>query len=185
MKKILFLASLFAMIALHAQMDVSLFFSTDNGKTWEEDFPVLANGNREFLVKAVWKVVSDKPMKIVTTRLACQERDFASANIGRKNDYGKEKKSAWWQSLPKYWANPASPKPFLYKVDLGERKAGVIGKNNEWSREKKKFVDAPLPPLSAFGPGTYRFTLVMTCWGKEPGDRAFEPYKDFDVIIQK
>jgi len=185
MKKVLFLACLFAMIALHAQMNVTLLFSTDNGKTWEEDFPVLADGKREFLVKAVWKVVSDRPMRIVTTSLACPERDFASANVGHRSEYGKEKKGAWWQSLNKYWANPASLQPFVYKVDLGERKAGVMGMRNKWDREKKRYINVPLPPLAAFGPGTYRFTLTMTCWGKEANDLAFEPYKDFDVIIQK
>ena len=70
-------------------------------------------------------------------------------------------------------------------MDLGVRKAGVIGVQNEWSREQKKFINAPLSPLAAFGPGTCRITLVITCWGKENGERAFETFQDFDVIIQK
>ena len=96
-----------------------------------------------------------------------------------------EKQGAWYQSLSKYWANPASPTPFVYRVDLGERKAGVMGMQNEWSREKKKFVNAPLPPLKAFGPGTCRFSVVITCWGKTPGERVAEVYQDFDAILQK
>lgn len=185
MKLAVMIATLFTACALFAQMNVALTFSTDGGKTWSEDFPVLAGGKREFLVKASWKVLSEKPSKIVTTRLACQERDFASANFGRRNEYGKEKQGAWYQSLSKYWANPASPTPFVYRVDLGERKAGVMGMQNEWSREKKKFVNAPLPPLKAFGPGTCRFSVVITCWGKTPGERVAEVYQDFDVILQK
>lgn len=185
MKAVVIFVCLFTVTALFAQLNVTLSFSTDGGKTWSEDFPVLADGKREFFVKAAWKVVSGKPMKIVTTRLACRERDFASANMGRRNNYGKMNQNAWWQSLTKYWANPASPVPFIYRVDLGERKAGVIGVQNEWSREQKKFINAPLPPLAAFGPGTCRFTFVITCWGKENGERAFETFQDFDVIIQK
>ena len=134
-------ACLFTVTALFAQMNVTLTFSTDGGKTWSEDFPVLADGKREFLVKAAWKVISEKPLKIVTTRLACRERDFASANMGRRNNYGKMNLNAWWQSLAKYWANPMSPTPFVYRVDLGERKAGIIGMQNEWSREQ---IDAPI-----------------------------------------
>ncbi len=185
MKTAIIFTCLFTVTALFAQMNVALTFSTDGGKTWNEDFPVLTDGKREFLVKATWKVVSEKPMKIITTRLACRERDFASANMGRRNELGKMKQNAWLQSLTKYWANPASPTPFLYRVDLGERKAGTIGMLNEWSREQKKFINAPLPPLAAFGPGTCRFTVLITCWGKKNGERVFEAYQDFDVIIQK
>ena len=89
MKLAMMFACLFTVTALFAQMNVTLTFSTDGGKTWSEDFPVLADGKREFLVKAAWKVISEKPLKIVTTRLACRERDFASANMGRRNNYGK------------------------------------------------------------------------------------------------
>ena len=102
MKAVVIFVCLFTVTALFAQLNVTLSFSTDGGKTWSEDFPVLADGKREFFVKAAWKVVSGKPMKIVTTRLACRERDFASANMGRRNNYGKMN-----QNLPTraYWYN--------------------------------------------------------------------------------
>ena len=147
------IGKLLALLALSGTLlagnaDTELFFSTDNGQTWSRELPVLKGGNRKLLVKAQGSVTEEKPFyqEIILSRLLSR-RDFASAN-----GVGPEKEFA--QKLKVYYASPKRPFEFIYPLDLGERKKGVIGVENKWDSSRKKWIDAPMPEVRCYCPGS-------------------------------
>ena len=78
-----------AVLALAVQMAsaeidfASLLFSTDGGRTWREDYPLLAGTNRTFDVKVEWFGRDDRKM-VWDGVLDCtltSARDFASSSF--------------------------------------------------------------------------------------------------------
>lgn len=183
MKKI-FLTALCLGLTLAAAADIKtqLEFSTDGGKNWSEEFPILKKSNPRCKVKVKYQVDEPKEIagKIVTSMLHSKERDFASANRGLQHFEGR----GWYQQLEVYWKNARTGAPYVYDLDLGERKEGVAGKNNIWDKNQGKFVSAPLPACPAFGPGSYKFHVRVGYSTKED-KKQYKSIQTFDIVIEE
>ncbi len=183
MKKI-FLTALCLGLTLAAVADIKtqLEFSTDGGKTWSEDFPILKKSNPRCKVKVKYQVEESKEIagKIVTSMLHSQERDFASANRGLNHFEGR----GWYQQVEVYWKNAHTGTPYIYDLDLGARKEGTMGKNNKWDKDQRKFVSVPLPACPALGPGSYKFHVRVSYTTKED-KKQHKSIQPFDVVIEE
>ena len=162
MKKLVITAvvCLFSALTGFAGIEIQLDFSTDGGKTWSEDFPILKKENPRCKVRAKFQVStedeSEKPLeKVVKSELYSETCDFASANKGRWK-FKEMDCVCWFQTLKVYYRNISSKVPFIYDLDLGERKEDTMGIKNKWEKGKG-FVDAPLPACNPLPPGTYKF----------------------------
>ena len=165
----------------HAALHTKLQFSTDNGKNYSNDFPVVKVGS-ELLVKVNYEVVNEqRKIKngVLTTSLFNHETDFASAKTGKQSWDGAP---AWYQRLKKYWANAKQAGSFTYRLDLGKRPAGEIGIKNKWDKSTRKFIDAPLPACSALPPGEYKFNLGIT-YRLAENNKAVTKFSTFYVTI--
>lgn len=162
-------------------IDAKLSFSTDNGKTWDEDFPLLKKA-QEIMVKVNWSVEENRDVKsnILITKLYSRRHDFASANRGRQHWIPG---GCWFQYLKKYWAGVNNSRPFIYRLNLGVRKAGTMGTANKWSKGKKRNIDAPLPACAALSAGTYRFCIALS-YRLKGSNELVEKIKEFDVTIE-
>lgn len=161
-----FVTSAFALLllpaALHAdpKIDARLLFSTDGGSTYTDKRPVVP-ASKTIHVKTEWKIVGeDRPIKggVVLTTLRSDEGDFGSANVGNKNWRGAP---GWYQRIAVPWLNPTLFEPVVYPLDLGARPEGVMGSNNTWDAEKSAYVNGPLPPVAARGPGVHKFVMKL------------------------
>ena len=183
MKKLAVSAAL-CLLALtgFAGIEIQLEFSTDDGKTWGEDFPILKKENPRCKIRAKFQVSTDDEKEkirgnVVFCSLYSKKNDFASANRGKQNSFG----ACWIQSPQKNYMGYKSKIPFVYDLDLGERKEGTMGVRNK--RENNKMINAPLPACTALPPGSYKFFLSIeyrTVSGK--GVKNTQP---FDVVISE
>lgn len=183
-RALLAVALAFAAPAARAEIDfAALLFSTDGGKTWREDYPLLSGTNRTFDVKVEWIGRDDRKM-VWNGVLGCtlfSSRDFASS-IGRPHGSpGFEQKPArHFEPYSAQYLNN-TPLPYLFRVDLGARAAG----ERVHPRTKK-----PLPACAAFGPGTWNFSCAIDYRLEEPladsphrDKRLVEARRDFFVYI--
>lgn len=183
MKKIIFAALCFGFfLAGFADIETQLEFSTDGGKTWSEDFPILKQTNPRCKVKVKWRVDEPKEIQanIVTSMLHSKERDFASANRGLQHWEGR----GWYQQNKIYWKNARAASPYVYDLDLGERKAGVLGQANQWDRKQGKYVNKPLPACPAPGPGSYKFHVQVNYTAKAD-KKQHKSIQIFDIVIEE
>ena len=182
--KLIFLTALFFGLFLGASADIKtqLEFSTDGGKTWSEDFPILKKSNPRCKVKVKYQVDEPKEIsgKIVTSLLHSKERDFASANRGLQHFEGR----GWYQQLEISWKNARTGTPYIYDLDLGARKEGTLGKNNKWDKDQRKFVSVPLPACPALGPGSYKFHVRVGYSTKED-KKQHKSVQIFDIVIEE
>lgn len=172
-----------AVQAASAEIDfAALLFSTDGGRTWREDYPLLAGTNRTFDVKVEWFGRDDR--KMVWDGLVCcsitSTRDFASS-IGRpyESPY-TQLSSRHFERFAAQYLN-STPQPYLFHVDLGARAEGA----RVHPRTKE-----PLPACSAYGPGTWFFSCALDYRLEEPlpdsphrDRRLIEARRDFFVYI--
>jgi hypothetical protein len=164
-----------------------LTFSTDGGKTWSADFPILKKGNPVFKVKVVWTASETPPILwgAVMSRIVSKEKDFASAKKGlREIDSNNGMKLRGWYQNASHGRSLKSPRPFIYTVDLGVREKGTMGKQNFLDKEKRRSVDGPLAEIPAHAPGTYRFFIGVTYRLKD-GHKPFLAEEAFDVSIEE
>jgi len=166
-----------------ADIKTEVDFSTDGGKTWSEDFPILKKSNPRCKVRLKYQVDEPKEIegKIVTGMLRSNEKDFASANRGLQR---WEEGRAWYQQLKTYWKNARTGTPYIYDLDLGERKAGVMGQNNKWDKTQKKYISVPLPECPAYVPGTYKFH-VRAGYRTAADRKLHQSTQSFDIIIEE
>ena len=183
MKKIFLAALCFALtLAAAADIKMQMEFSTDGGKNWNEDFPILKKANPHCKVKVKFQVDEPKEIsgKIVTSMLFSKEQDFASANRGLNHFEGR----GWYQQLKVSWKNARTGSPYVYDLDLGPRKEGVMGQENKWDGKKKKFVSTPLSACPALVPGSYKFHVRIGYTTKE--DRKYhKSIQSFDIVIEE
>jgi hypothetical protein len=162
---------------------VNLLFSIDGGKTYNSEFPVLPEP-QEIYVKVSWElppevkeIVKDG---VVLTILYSEQTDFASANKG----YHKKEEgwftTGWFQRLPKYWFG-WNERSCIFILDLRERKEGVMGYENKWDKEQKKYVDAPLPYCPPLKKGTYKFGVRVYYYTKE--NKSVSTIEEFFVTV--
>ena len=185
LKKAIMFLLLFVSVTIFGEINAKLSFSLDNGKTWDTDFPLLKKA-QEVMVKVNWNVIESKKINrgVLTTNLYSTERDFASSNRGKQYNWVPGRKgAAWFQQLKRYYAGAQKPFPFVYRLDLGARKAGVVGKGNKWDKKVKKFIDAPLPACAAYGPGTYRFNISLG-YRLKKSKELVKVVKEFDITIE-
>jgi len=184
MKKIIVLFLALISGTLFAGIHANLNFSTDGGKTWSEDFPILQK-TRKFIVKADFRVEENREFTnnpIIVGRLFSKQ-DFASANRGRLSIFPTGK-GCYFQNENRYYRSCKRPGNFTFTVDLGERKEGTRGSYNHWDRTTKKWISAPLPPLNAYPKGTYSFTVSLAYYVKETPKPVIEE-KTFNVLIKE
>lgn len=165
----------------YADIDIKLLFSTDDGKTFTEDFPIVQKGG-EVLIKVKYEVVNEYETiknNVLTTLMFNTERDFASAKTGKQN-WGGE---GWFQRLKKYYASPKRPGTFLYRLDLGKRAADTMGFKNKYNKEKKQFIDGPLPACPAIEPGDYNF-IVRISYRLQDTGKAVNKSSLFTVTVK-
>ena len=164
-------------------ISMALEFSTDNGGSYSQDFPIVGR-NAVVLVKASWQIEGEgRAVKagITTSILYNSERDFASAVTGCQHWSGKR---AWYQRLKKYWFSFERERSCVYRLDLGERGEGTIGLLNRWDKEKGRHVNGPLPAYPALPTGTHRFT-VRVGYRLKATNEAVEKRSDFLVTVRK
>ena len=142
-----------------AGTEMELLFSTDGGKQWTRDFPVVTLGKPQFLLKITGKVKED-PEKIVNRDIGCRiwnDADFASAGRGKADFAGK---TVYIQFPNRIRNIQPTLREFIYEVDLGARGTGVLGTGN--GRDSKgKIIHAELPPCAARRPGEVYFTAMV------------------------
>jgi len=193
--KQLFLTGAIFFSTLTAWADVSishLFYSTDEGKNWSEDMPILKDGNRKFSLKVEWVGKESRPViwNGVVNSSIVMGKDFCSALGGGPRSI-VDREVGYVQTAPVTWFLKGN-QPFVFDVDLGARPDGVSGIRNQWDAQKAYFIDAPLPATAACIPGTYRFTvfvyyhLTTKIEGSPYRDqRLVFDSKTFDVLIEK
>lgn len=164
---------------------VNLEFSIDGGKTYNSEFPII-DEPEEVFVKVSWELPSEVKEIIkdgvVLTVLYSEQTDFASANRGYHTKEEGWIANGWYQRLPKYWFG-LNERSCIYIVDLRERKEGLLGNENKWDKEKKKYVDAPLPYCGALKEGTYKFTVRVYYYTKE--NKQVATTEDFFITTGK
>jgi len=129
---------------------VSTSFSTDGGRTWSLDPPVVAVASPRFLVKVEYSGSDTRPLDnggYISNSIS-STRDFASA-IARGDSGYSQNNSSLGATAWRYLKN--APRPIVYKIDIGARPAGVKGRNGK-----------PLPACAAWKPGVYRFDLRLS-----------------------
>ncbi|MBT3378396.1 MAG: tetratricopeptide repeat protein [Lentisphaerae bacterium] len=164
-------------------ISVSLAFSTDGGKSYSGDFPIVGS-NAVVFVKASWQIEGEgRPVKagITTSYLLNSERDFGSAVTGLQRWGGKK---AWYQRLKKYWFSFERERSCVYRLDLGARPEGRIGVINAWDKEKGRHVNGPLPASPAVPTGTHRFT-VRVGYNLKATNEGIEKRTDFLVTVRE
>jgi hypothetical protein len=140
------------------KLHFSVQFSTDEGKTYTEAFPVCAPDS-EVLVKLKWTVI-DKNLQttdgVAVAKLLSPVTDFASANRGKQ---GWDNRTAWYQANRKNYFSSDRPGIHLFRLNLGERKAGQRGQRNLWNKKIRKLIDGPLPACKALPLGDHPFEI--------------------------
>lgn len=162
---------------------VFLQFSTDGGKTYTSDFPIIEKP-QEVFVKVSWEIPVQEKENIkdgvVLTILYSEQTDFASANRGYHTKAEGWITNGWFQRLPKYWFG-WNDRSCVFKVDLRERKEGVLGYQNKWDKNQKKYINAPLPYCPELKEGTYKFTVRVYYYTKE--NKPVSTSEDFFITI--
>jgi len=165
---------------------ISFEFSTDEGKTYSSEFPVIEKP-QVIYVKVKWEI-EESPIEaknnVILTTLYNESTDFASANMGYHTKSQGWPKNGWYQRLSKYWFSFTRERQCIYKLDLRERPAGVMGVNIKWDKDKKRWVSAPLPYCPALKDGTYRFTVRLYYRIKGTGELVSKE-EDFFITIRK
>lgn len=148
-------------VSLFADITSELEFSTNEGKTWSKDFPILKVSNPKCRIRVNW-IIEDPEIKgNVWTLLYSTDEDFASANQGSQEILGLKNKGWVFEPRPSY-TDPRSGIPFLYNLDLGERKGDVYG--HYWNPEQRQVVKFLLPACPALKPGSHRFCIMTVYW---------------------
>ena len=171
----------FAALAASAEVDFASFmFSTDGGRTWREEYPLLTGTNRTFVLKVEWTGQDVRKMTwggLLHCTLS-SERDFASSE-GRQ-----------W-GAPLYWQRddlrykphaaqylPGTPQPYFFHVDLNARADGA---------RKHPKTQKPLPACTGYGPGTWYFACHVGYHLEQAdpktGTRLVEAVREFFVYI--
>lgn len=182
-RRVLAAAFALAVQMVSAEIDfASLLFSTDGGRTWREDYPLLAGTNRTFDVKVEWFGRDDRKM-VWDGVLGCtltSARDFASS-IGRPHasPYTQMSSRHFERYAAQYLNN--TPQPYFFHVDLGARAEGA----RVHPRTKE-----PLPACAAYEPGTWYFSCALGYRLETPlpesphcDKRLIEARRDFFVYI--
>lgn len=144
-------------------LDLALSFSTDGGKTWYQDFPMLETPG-VVKVRVNWSNVRPAgEREVYTSHLHSDQTDFASANQGKQSHEGRV---VWRQRLRTYWLGSTSSR-YEYDLDLRARPEGVMGVSNVYDANAKKYADGSLPACAALGKGTYKFTVSVSYWLKK------------------
>lgn len=154
MVMILSIVGLFFISTVYAEgaIEVDIEYSLDNGKTFKSIVEVAKGGS--VLVRFSWdNTRADGSKNEYLCSINNPETDFASANVGKKNWGGVQK---WLQKTPPGYIS-AKKSSITMKLDLGERKEGVIGFRNKWIKEKRKYINSPLKACPALASGTYIF----------------------------
>jgi hypothetical protein len=154
--------------AQDAGLDLQLRFSTDGGQTWSEQPPVVEPGG-SFLLEGSWEITDPDVEPNATIVALLGERNFASANRGRKRDYG----GGFIQQPRPYWVN-ANRSRVRMEVDLGARAEGTTGYRNSW--QQGRFVDTRLGAVEPLPAGVHEFTFVANLRGG-PQVRATFPVR--------
>jgi hypothetical protein len=140
------------------KLHFSAQFSIDDGKTYTEAFPVCAP-NSEVLVTLKWTVI-DKNLQttdgVAVAKLLSPVTDFASANRGKQ---GWDNRTAWYQDNRKNYFSSDRAGTHLFRLNLGERKAGQRGQRNLWNKKTGKLIDGPLPACKALPLGDHPFEI--------------------------
>lgn len=180
------LVSALALSVQVARADIdfaSLLFSTDGGRTWREDYPLLTGTNRTFDVKVEWIGRDDRKM-VWNGVLHCDlssARDFASS-VGRPHGSSSyvQMSSRHFERFSAQYLNN-TPQPYLFHVDLGARAKGA----RVHPRTQK-----PLAACDAYGPGTWFFSCSLGYRLETPlpeslhrDKRLVEARRDFFVYI--
>ncbi|MCM8803787.1 MAG: hypothetical protein NC833_00840 [Candidatus Omnitrophica bacterium] len=186
MKKIIFLILFFTFNLFSSTPKIlSIEFSTDGGKTYTNDFPVI-EGAKEVFVKVSWEIPAEikEDIKdgVVLTILYSEQTDFASANRGYHTKNEGWITNGWFQRLPKYYFG-LSEKSCIYAIDLRERKEGTLGDENKWDKDQKKWINAPLPYCPPLKEGTYKFTVSVYYYTKD--NKRIINNEDFFITISK
>lgn len=152
------------------RIEAGLSFSTDNGRTFSDETPVLAQAG-EVLVRVDWIIKDEtRPItdNVIFTSLWSEQGDFASANTGLRPL--KDKKVWRQQAVPKHYFNASRDQSVVYRLNLGARAEGVMGHKN-FSTDNSHWEDAPLPEVGARGSGVHDFVFHLyyrTADGADP-----------------
>jgi hypothetical protein len=165
-----------ATFAQQSHFAINTKFSTDNGESWQKDFPVLESPG-EVLVKVECFVEGKAE---ITSTLYSEQTDFSSANAGLQHWNNRR---AWYQRLKKHWFAFNKKQSWVYRLDLGKRPGETMGFKNKWDKTQRKFVNGFLPPCPALSPGTYKFTINIKYHLKKSEGKVSKN-TDFFVIIK-
>lgn len=167
--------------AVSAAVDFATFmFSTDGGKTWREEYPILTGTNRTFVLKAEWTGRDDRKMTwggLMHCSLS-SERDFATSEGTHWGSplYWQEEDLKYKPHTAQYL--PKTPQPYYFHVDLNARAEGAK------SHPKTK---KPLPACAGYDPGTWYFACHVGYHLEQPDPktktRLVEAVREFFVYI--
>lgn len=172
--KLFLIIFIFAVESLFAGVSADIFFSSDNGKTWSSDFPVIKKNSK---LKVRISYIVDEPRKIkdnvITVGLS------SNVDFGSCNEFAPEKKFA--QRLPVYWAGAFSPSAFVYDMDFSPRPESTVGTiYNEKTRKRQK---ANLSACKALEAGSYIFKVSIGCH-VQGGERVHDDQSFYVTIFE-
>lgn len=172
MRRLLLLAAVLMSFSAFAQIDiVKTEFSTDDGKTWSLDPPVVKISSPRFQVRVTYAGGDYRALSNgghIGNSLRT-DRDFANSPANCSAPLNELPPKAWHYL-------PQVPRPYIYLVDLGERPAhsGLIDAVSKKER----------PSCPAWKPGVYRFWIDLGYW---LNDKVFKdlPVKERHVTTSE
>lgn len=161
-----------------------LSFSTDGGKTFSAETPVIPEGG-SVAVRVDWMIkdeaVGEVESNLIHTQLGSFRGDFGSANRGQQNWGGR---IGWYQQPAKSWFNADRDQSVTYTLNLGARSEGMSGNYNVWNKEAEKYESGPLPAVKALPVGDYSFFFSLY-YRKKDGGALVRAELPFSVKVGK
>lgn len=161
--------------AAAGELDLKFEFSTDGGKTFKEESPVLERPGTFVLRTHFVTDVADDQRPVYQVEFSAR-RDFASANKGSLATFSG--KGTWAQRPNPYWLE-SKMKSFDLTVDTQARPEGVEGYQDTWDTNTNKFVNGKLPACTALPRGKTEFTMLVF-WSNKDGGKV-EARKSFNL----
>lgn len=124
------------------------FFSMDNGRTWSRELPVLKGENRKLLVKAKGSVTEEKPFL---------SGDYSFTSVLPPGFCQCERrrpgKGVCAETEGLLCLAETSVR-ILLSAGSWRREKGVIGVENKRNSSRKQWIDAPMPEVRCYCPGS-------------------------------
>lgn len=134
-----------ASVAWAGPLDARLTFSTDGGKSWSADFPIVASG-AVIKVRAAYTIAD-----------SWENRDVITASIQSSKPFASHTKrmltGGYMQRHPVYWKSSRCPGEYVWNLDTGGLSRGAhvfMLEIGYWRKDEKGRNAQPIPDSQPF-----------------------------------